>query len=66
MYTKIKSHLLTIFNKRKKAGVSLLINGIPDAIKNDLLFKIYSNVINGFKIFKNVDNSNFIHQILNI
>ena len=64
LYTKIKSHLLTIFNKRKKAGVSLLINGIPDAIKNDLLFKIYSNVINGFKIFKNVDNSNFIHQIL--
>jgi len=64
LYTKIKSHLLSIFNKRKKTGVSLLINGIPDAIKNDLLFKIYSNVINGFKIFKGVDNSNFVHQIL--
>ena len=64
LYSKIKSHLLSIFNKRKKTGVSLLINGIPDAIKNDLLFKIYSNVINGFKIFKDVDNSNFIHQIL--
>ena len=64
LYTKIKSHLLSIFNKRKKTGVSLLINGIPDAIKNDLLFKIYSNVINGFKIFKNVENSNFIYQIL--
>ena len=64
LYMKIKSHLLSIFNKRKKTGLSLLINGVPDAIKNDLLFKIYSKVINGFIIFKDVDNSNFILQML--
>ena len=64
LYTKIKNHLLSIFNKRKKTGISLLINGIPEAIKNDLLFKIYSNVINEFTIFKNVNNSSFILQIL--
>ena len=50
--------------KEKKTGISLLINGVPDAIKNDLLFKIYSKVINGFTIFKDVKNSNFILQIL--
>ena len=64
LYSKIKNHLLSIFNKRKKTGISLLINGVPDAIKNDLLFKIYSKVINGFKIFKNVNNSNFVIQML--
>ena len=64
LYSKIKSHLLSIFNKRKKVGISLLINGVPDAIKNDLLLKIYSNVINGFIIFKNVNNSNFVLQVL--
>ena len=64
LYTKIKSHLLSIFKKRKKTGISLLINGVPDAIKNDLLFKIYSNVINNFTIFKDVKNSNFVHQVL--
>ncbi len=64
LYSKIKNHLLSIFNKRKKTGISLLINGVPDAIKNDLLFKIYSKVINGFKIFKNVNNSNFVVQML--
>ena len=64
LYTKIKKHLISIFNKRKKIGVSLLFNGIPDAIKNDLLFKIYSNVINGFIIFKDVNNSRFVYQIL--
>jgi hypothetical protein len=64
LYTKIKSHLFTIFNKRKKTGLSLLINGVPDAIKNDLLLKIYSKVINEFSIFKDVKNSNFVIQIL--
>ena len=64
LYSKIKNHLLSIFNKRKKTGISFLINGVPDAIKNDLLFKIYSNVINGFIIFKGVENSNFVHQML--
>ena len=64
LYAKIKSHLLSIFNKRKKTGISLLINGVPDAIKNDLLFKIYAKVINGFSIFKDVKNSHFILQVL--
>ena len=64
LYSKIQSHLLSIFNKRKKTGISLLINGVPDAIKNDLLLKIYSKVINGFNIFKDVNNSNFIIQML--
>ena len=64
LYSKIKSHLLSIFKKRKKTGLSLLINGVPDTIKNELLFKIYSKVINEFSIFKNVKNSNFIIQVL--
>ena len=64
LYNKIKNHLLSIFKKRKKTGISLLINGVPDAIKNDLLFKIYSKVINGFIIFKEVKNSNFVLQML--
>ena len=36
LYFKIKSHLLNIYNKRKKTGISMLINGIPDTIKIDL------------------------------
>ena len=64
LYSKIKNHLQSIFNKRKKTGLSLLINGVPDAIKNDLLFKIYSKIIQDFKIFKDVKNSNFVLQIL--
>ena len=64
LYNKIQHHLLNISKKRKKTGLSLLINGIPDTIKNELLFKVYSKVINGFNIFKNVNNSHFILQML--
>ena len=64
LYYKIKNHLLNTSKKRKKTGLSLLINGIPDTIKNELLLKIYSKVIKGFNIFKKIDNSNFILQML--
>ena len=64
LYLKIKSHLLNISNKRKKTGISILINGIPDTIKMELLFKIYAKIIKEFPIFKNVKNSNFIIQVL--
>jgi len=64
LYSKIQNHLLNISNKRKKTGISFLLNGIPDTIKNDLLFRIYSKVINEFSIFKNVNNSRFILQVL--
>ncbi len=64
LYSKIQNHLLNISKKRKKAGISLLINGIPATIKNELLLKIYSKVINNFIIFKDINNSNFILQIL--
>ena len=64
LYLKIKCHLLNISKQRKKTGLSLLINGIPETIKNELLLKIYSKEIARFTIFRNVNNSNFILQIL--
>ena len=64
LYYKIQNHLLNLSKTRKKTGISLLINGIPDAIKSELLLRIYSKVIKEFSIFKNVNNSRFILQVL--
>ena len=64
LYFKIKNYLLNRIKRTKKTGINLLINGIPDTIKTDLLFKMYSKIINEFPIFKNVNNSNFIIQVL--
>ena len=64
LYCKIKNYLLNISKKRKKKGISLLINDIPEALKNQLLFKIYSKEINEFLIFKGIKNSSFILQML--
>ena len=41
-----------------------MINDIPDTIKNELLLKIYSKIIKDFSIFKKINNSNFILQVL--
>ena len=64
LYSRIKNYLLNISKKRKKKGISLLINDIPEALKNQLLLKIYSKEINEFLIFKQVKNSSFILQML--
>ena len=64
LYSKIQSHLVATSKKRKTSGISILINGIPETIKKDLLFKIYSKVIRGFTIFRQANNSNFIYQVL--
>ena len=64
LYYKIKSHLINISKKRKKNGLSFLINGLPEALKNNLLYQIYSKVINEFTVFKNVKNSSFVLQML--
>ena len=64
LYSKIQSHLISNSKKRKAIGLNILINGVPEAIKKDLLFKIYSKVIRGFNIFRQVNNSNFIYQVL--
>ena len=64
LYYKIKVHLINISKKRKKNGLSFLINGIPETLKNNLLYSIYSKVINEFTVFKNVKNSSFVLQML--
>ena len=64
LYTKIKNHLLNISKKRKKKGINLLINDIPETLKNHLLFKIYAKEVSEFSIFKGVKNSSFILQML--
>ena len=64
LYYKIKVHLINISKQRKKHGLSFLINGIPETLKNNLLYHIYSKVIKEFSVFKNVKNSSFILQML--
>ena len=64
LYYKIKNHLLNISKKRKKNGISLFISDIPEMLKNNILFTIYSKQIDNFSIFKDVKNSSFVLQVL--
>ena len=64
LYYKIKNHLLNISKKRKKNGISLLISDIPETLKNNILFTVYSKEIDHFSMFKDVKNSSFVLQVL--
>ena len=59
LYLKIKNHLLISMKRTEKTGFSLLINSLPDTIKTDLLFKIYSKIIKELFSLKKIINATF-------
>ena len=65
LYTKIREHLRKKYLKKCPSEVNLLINSLPDNLRNKMMFTIYDKIIKNFNIFKNCDNSNFILKILN-
>ena len=64
LYNKIHQHLQSVSNQQKKIDLNILVNSLPYSIKNLVLFKIYSNCIDKFTIFKNCENTDFISRVL--
>ena len=64
LYTKIHKYLLKDCRNVKKNKVNILLDSLPDKIKSDVLFSVYKIFIKNFKIFKEINNSNFIFKIL--
>ena len=64
LYSKINKHLIKNSNNEKKNEINFLLNSLPDIIKGEVLFCVHNKYINSFKIFKGIQNSNFILSIL--
>ena len=64
LYLKIHKHLFTLSQNQHNYDTSILINTLPEKIKNHILITIYKKVIDNFKIFKLCNNSDFILSIL--
>ena len=67
LYYKIHNYLLKKANKEQKNKnneICMLVNSLPDKIRNDILTTIYKDVIINFKIFKDCKNSDFIIKML--
>ena len=65
LYIKIRNHFRRKYLKKYPSEVNLLINSLPDNLRNKMMFTIYNKIIKNFNIFKNCENSNFILKILN-
>ena len=57
-------HLESLSHQQKKCDFNILVNSLPYAIKNLLLFKVYDRQIKNFRFFKGCQNSDFISKVL--
>jgi hypothetical protein len=67
LYYRIHNYLLKKANKEqnnKNNEICMLVNSLPDKIRNDILTTIYKDIIINFKIFKDCKNSDFIIKML--
>ena len=67
LYYKIHNYLLKKANKQqhnKNVEINMLVNSLPDKIRNEILKTIYKNEIKNFKIFNDCKNSDFIIKML--
>ena len=64
LYSQIYKYLLSFSQKEVKFELNFLLNSLPDKIKSEVLFSVYKKYINNFKIFKGIQNSNFIFKVV--
>lgn len=67
LYYKRHNYLLKKANKQqhnKNVEINMLINSLPDKIRNEILKTIYKNEIKNLKIFNDCNNSVFIIKML--
>ena len=67
LYYKMHNYLIKEAYKlenNKNMEMRMLVNSLPDKIRNELLKIIYKDVIKNFKIFKDNKNSDFILKML--
>ena len=64
LYNKIYKHLILRTKKECKLDLNILISSLPYTLKNNILFSVYNKIIKNFKIFKNIEHSEFITEVL--
>ena len=65
LYNKIYKYLESKCYTLEKYDVNSLIESLPFALKNNILFTMYQSTITNFKFFKKNNNSVFIAEVLN-
>ena len=65
---KLHDKILRLLNYRKfheeETEKNILFDSLPNSLKNTLVIEMYRSYINGFLFFKNVENREFIVQVI--
>lgn len=48
----------------KESEKNIILDSLPNSLKNSLIIEMYKTYINGFILFKNVENRDFIVQVI--
>ena len=64
VYNEIKKHLEYKHFHQQIYDKNLLINNLPFALKNNLIFSMYSEELKKFNYFKGISNTSFLSEIL--
>ena len=65
LYNKIYKYIESKGTSLEKNDANLLIESLPFALKNNILFTMYKSAITNFKFFSKNNNSVFIAEVLN-
>ena len=65
---KLYNKILRLLNYRKyreeETEKNIILESLPNSLKNSLIIEMYKNYINGFSFFRSVENREFIVQII--
>ena len=64
LYSEIQKHLEYKNFHQQIYDKNLLIDSLPDSLKNNLIFSMYKMEIEKFSFFKGISNTNFLSKIL--
>jgi hypothetical protein len=62
LYEKVLRHLK--YQDNEKNVNNIIIENLPTGLRNNLLLSMYKNIIDNFMFFKNLNNTDFVVQIL--
>ena len=54
-------HNMELYERKDK---HILLDSLPDSLKNTLIISMYQQLISNFNFFKNIDNSDFIVKVI--
>ena len=64
LYLRIQKLLYYRKFHEEESEKNIVLDSLPNSLKNNLIIEMYKTYINGFKFFRNIENRDFIVQVI--